>query len=63
MTAHEKRKLVESLTLRGFDRSYTEGGGVRVKCSQCEAAVIQGVPCHERGCHNEYVAKHYEGDE
>ena len=22
----------------------------RVRCSQCEAAAINGVPCHETGC-------------
>ena len=22
----------------------------RIKCSQCEALVINGVPCHETGC-------------
>lgn len=22
----------------------------RIRCSQCEAAVINGVPCHETGC-------------
>ena len=25
----------------------------RVRCSQCEAAVINGVPCHENGCPNQ----------
>lgn len=24
--------------------------GYRVRCSQCEALVINGIPCHERGC-------------
>lgn len=25
----------------------------RVRCSQCCAAVINGVPCHENGCPNQ----------
>lgn len=37
----------------GFDRSYRIGTGrYEVKCSQCEALVINGTPCHERGCPN-----------
>ena len=32
-----------------YDRST---GYHRVRCSQCEALVIMGVPCHERGCPN-----------
>lgn len=46
---------------RGFDRSSASGRdesgrfsrAIRVKCSQCEAAVINGVPCHEQRCPNE----------
>lgn len=37
----------------GFDQSTQNGKYVRVNCSQCEASVINGVPCHERGCPNE----------
>jgi len=43
----------------GFDRStYTRDphdptqGSWRVRCSQCEALVINGCPCHESGCPN-----------
>lgn len=25
---------------------------IRVRCSQCEALAINGVPCHETGCPN-----------
>jgi hypothetical protein len=25
----------------------------RIRCSQCAALVINGIPCHERGCPNE----------
>jgi hypothetical protein len=24
----------------------------RIRCSQCEAACINGIPCHETGCPN-----------
>lgn len=39
----------------GFDKTYYSRGtrSYQVRCSQCEAAVINGVPCHERGCPNE----------
>ena len=38
----------------GFDDSvYDRSSGYwRVKCSQCQALTINGVPCHERGCPN-----------
>lgn len=46
--------LLADCIARGFDRSYLSAGngGVRVGCSQCEAAVINGVACHEAGCGN-----------
>jgi hypothetical protein len=25
----------------------------RIRCSQCASLVINGVPCHERGCPNQ----------
>ena len=38
----------------GFDR--TENvlftSRYRIRCSQCEACAINGVPCHETGCPN-----------
>ena len=51
-----QRKL--SLTARmvalGFDlsRAVPFERGVRVRCSQCEALCINGIPTHERGCPN-----------
>ena len=37
----------------GFDKSRKSSGGYnKVACSQCEAMVINGVGCHERGCPN-----------
>ena len=46
---------LEMLYERGFDQSEaaTEGDGFVVRCSQCEALVINGVPTHERGCPNQ----------
>jgi hypothetical protein len=35
----------------GFDLSE----GLSVRCSRCEAVVINGVPCHERNCPNEVI--------
>jgi hypothetical protein len=56
----EKRRArshVEWLRSRGFDQSkYSPRSGTwLVWCSQCEAAVICGVPCHETGCPNKVV--------
>ncbi len=51
---------VNDLIAQGFDRTAlvgahggSSGDGVRVKCSQCEAVFINGVPCHETGCPNQ----------
>lgn len=44
---------LRDLKRRGFDRSIRERDGwYRVRCSQCAATCICGVPCHERGCPN-----------
>lgn len=36
--------------LTEYDRST---GEYYIRCSQCDAMVINGVACHERGCPNE----------
>ena len=43
------------LKRHGFDESYYDRKerALRVRCSQCQALVIQGLPCHERGCPHE----------
>ena len=46
---HRRR---ESLVAQGFDLSSVEGKVITVRCSQCEAAVINNVACHETGCPN-----------
>ena len=53
--------MLEDVISRGFDRSERIGRddagrfckGLRVRCSQCDAAVINGVAAHERTCPNE----------
>lgn len=46
---------LSQLQARGFDLSkyshFTQA--MRVRCSQCEAMVVNGVPIHESGCPNE----------
>lgn len=46
--------MVEILRRQGFDLSeYNRSEHTtRVRCSQCEALVINGHPCHETGCPN-----------
>lgn len=50
---------LEQLHERGFDQSAHEAShdanktGFKVKCSQCDALCINGVPCHEEGCPNQ----------
>ena len=50
---HSER--TEQLHEQGFDMSEydEEDEACRVGCSQCEALVINGTPCHERGCPNQ----------
>ena len=45
---------LQRLRDRGFDRSYNIPfeKGWRVRCSQCEAAVINGIAAHETRCPN-----------
>ena len=49
-----RASLTATLRARGFDRSHAVPfeRGARVRCSQCEALVINGIACHERGCPN-----------
>ena len=41
----------------GFDLSKSidgeKRGAFRIRCSQCEVLVINGLPCHETGCPNQ----------
>ncbi len=61
MTTRQAAQLA-MLEAQGFDtstptRTYS-GHGARVACSQCQAAVINGVACHEHGCpHQTYECK------
>jgi hypothetical protein len=49
-----KRSPGESLRRQGFDETTCDRstGYYRPRCSCCEAMVIQGIACHERGCSN-----------
>jgi len=49
------RSILRELKCRGFDRSEYDRirGSHHVRCSQCEALVINGIACHESGCPNE----------
>jgi hypothetical protein len=51
-TKPKRNRTGERLRRQGFDEtSYDRSSGhFRVRCSQCEALVINGVPCHEQGC-------------
>lgn len=46
---------LDDILARGFDRSELDedDNTISVKCSYCDALVINGVPCHERGCENQ----------
>jgi len=60
MSARTKSKparLAQQARDRGFDESRVEDGTCQVACSQCVAAVINNMPCHEEGCPN--ARRHY----
>lgn len=48
-----------NLVRRGFDLSAVDEDDrhLRVRCSQCESLVINGIACHEEGCPNQRKAK------
>lgn len=49
------KNRLPSVLAQGFDRSTHTFGRpnlISVACSQCQALVINGVPCHETGCPN-----------
>lgn len=49
-----KRDLGAHLRAAGFDMTEYDRseGAYRVRCSQCEALVINGIAVHEHGCPN-----------
>jgi hypothetical protein len=47
------RRICRQLLAQGFDNSSVVEDGVRARCSQCEALVINGLATHERGCPNQ----------
>lgn len=59
--APSQRETLDKLELDGFDQCEVDEihdeMTVSVGCSQCEALVLNGVPCHELGCPNWAEAK------
>ena len=60
MSGRQKRPMYRTRgsqlrDVEGFDESYYDAVSRkwRVRCSRCEAAVINGVAAHERGCSNQ----------
>lgn len=53
-TMSQLDERVQEIVDRGFDRTTydNDDGTIKVRCSQCEALVINGTPCHETGCRN-----------
>jgi len=42
----------------GFDKAHVEDGYCVIGCSQCQARVINNIPCHEEGCPNAHNTAH-----
>ena len=49
LTPEDKLALLQQY---GFDSSNIDAGKVYVGCSQCAPSIINGTPCHEKGCPN-----------
>ena len=48
-----RKTIATRLLARGFDLTcISRASGIRVRCSQCEALVINGIATHETGCPN-----------
>jgi hypothetical protein len=62
--ASDVSRTGDRLRRQGFDLTRYDRGTAtfRVRCSQCEALVINGVACHERGCPNQRKPKEDEDD-
>lgn len=56
MTKEQRAKRAAhraDLRNRGFDNvTNADNGNLRVRCSQCQVMVINGLACHETGCPN-----------
>lgn len=45
---------LQALIERGFDNcTVRDSVSIKIRCSQCQATVINGVACHETGCPNQ----------
>lgn len=50
--------MLERAWDQGFDTSFpSDEGGVEIRCSECVAVVVNGIPCHEQGCPNINIAR------
>lgn len=49
----ELDERLSQVSAMGFDRSFSDSKSVTIRCSQCAACVVNGVPIHESGCPNE----------
>ena len=57
-----KVSKLQLLRQQGFDQSEAVFERAwKVKCSQCQALVINGIPAHENGCPNQKRAENYFG--
>lgn len=61
----QKSSRVAQLRQQGFDRSYAIPfeRAWYLRCSQCEALAISGIPTHEQGCPNGRQARQDEEGE
>lgn len=55
MVSRKPTIMLSHIHALGFDESVREpfNSSIKVRCSCCSAAVINGTPCHERGCPNQ----------
>ena len=60
-TKQKRSRTGDHLRAQGFDLTRKERGSdyYHVRCSQCEALVINGVACHETGCPNETIRRRH----
>lgn len=52
MSIADMARLAETAIQDGFDDTVTVHDSVMIRCSQCDATVINGVATHEHGCPN-----------
>lgn len=58
---NKRQRLYNSLVRRGFEPTWY-GDGYRIRCSQCQAMCVNGIPIHEAGCPNDREEKEEDDD-